>query len=151
MFRNNLKLAGATAIVAAAAAVASSSPAATPDAAYNPHCVLATLHGYYGFTLSGKRPDGQVVGVAMTYFDGRGSLSQTDNTNADSGVGPPDRPADGKYTLNSDCTGTMTIIPDVGPPLDLAIAVDNNGTEVRTAAMTPGVLVTSTGHRVLQW
>lgn len=66
-------------------------------------------------------------------------------------MGPPNRPATGTYTLNADCTGTMTLSFDQGSTLDLAIVVDEDGTEIRTAVMTPNVLVTSTGHLVRFW
>ena len=154
MRRNKLNLLRAIAVVAFfTAAVSETTFAATtvqaPD--YRFQCSTRNLNGYYAFTLSGKRPDGEVVGVSMTRFDGHGSVTQTDNTNADSGVGPPNRPATGTYMLNADCTGTMTLSFDQGPTLDLAIVVDEDGTEIRTAVMTPNVLVTSTGHLVRFW
>lgn len=45
-------------------------------------CSLATLHGDYGFTISGQitggPAPGPVNGVALTTFDGHGGLIQTD-------------------------------------------------------------------------
>ena len=45
-------------------------------------CSLATLHGEYGFTISGQiiggPAPGPVNGVALTTFDGHGGLIQTD-------------------------------------------------------------------------
>jgi hypothetical protein len=150
MYRNKRKLAAAIAVLTCfAAGLSETGYAANAPDSFG--CSTHSLVGYYAFTLSGKRPDGQVVGVAMTRFDGHGFVSQTDNTNADSGVGPPNRVATGTYSVNADCTGTMTLTFDQGPTLDLAIVVDENDAEIRTAVMTPNVLVTSTGHRVLTW
>lgn len=154
-----LSLAGADALGCALAAftagnLVTAAAASAQDArpATWPYPCSQTISGTYAFTLSGKRPDGDVVGVAMTQFYSNGSLSQRDWTNADSAADPPGRVASGSYTLNVDCTGTMTIDQLGAPhPLDLAIVIDENSQEIRTAVMNPGVLVTSTGHRISFW
>src|SRR5208283_922945 len=71
---------------------------------YHPACTNATLQGYYGFTITGTRPSAPtpgapvetIVGVAMTYFDGAGNLTQTDNIHGSiTGFPAPDRPGKG--------------------------------------------------------
>lgn len=132
-----------------------------------PVCTNATLEGTFGFTVTGTRPSGPggpvetVVGVAMTHFDGYGSLTQTDNIHGSiTGVVAPDRQGSGTYSINADCTGTMKLINAGAPPLTLRIVVVDNGNEVRaavvdpTATVTPGatppqVMVTSNGRRVV--
>jgi hypothetical protein len=131
-------------------------------------CTNETLEGDYGFTVSGTRPSAPgpfapvetVVGVAMTHFDGDGGLTQTDNIHGSlTGFPAPDRKGTGTYTVNSDCTGTMTLSSPGSPTLTLRIVVVDDGNEVRTAvvdptsAVTPGtaapqVMVTSDGRRV---
>ena len=123
----------------------------------HPACTNATLNGDYGFTITGTRPSGPgqpietVVGTALTHFNGDGTLTQTDNIHGSlSGFTEPDRPGTGTYTLNPDCSGTMTLSNSGSPTLTLAIVVVDNGNEVRTAVVAPApVIVTSNGRRVL--
>ncbi len=119
-------------------------------------CSNATLRGDYGFTVSGMRPSGPggpietIVGVALTHFDGDGNLTQTDNIHGSlSGFPTPDRAGTGTYSINGDCTGTMTLENAGAPPLTLRIVVVDNGNEVRTAVVAPlTVMVSSNGRRV---
>ncbi len=119
-------------------------------------CSNATLRGDYGFTVSGMRPSAPggpvetIVGVALTNFDGNGNLTQTDNIHGSlSGFATPDRAGTGTYTVNADCTGTMTLTNAGAPPLMLRIVVVDNGNEVRTAVVSPlAVMVTSNGRRM---
>jgi hypothetical protein len=119
-------------------------------------CTNAILEGDYGFTITGTRPSGPnapietIVGVAMTHFDGNGGLTQTDNIHGSiSGYPSPDRAGTGTYTINADCTGTMTLSNQGAPTLTLRIIVVDNGNEVRTAVVSPApVMVTSDGRRV---
>jgi hypothetical protein len=119
-------------------------------------CTSATLQGAYGFTINGMRPTGPggpveaIIGTAMTNFDGNGNLTQTDNIHGSlDGFPTPDRAGTGKYSINSDCSGTMTINSAGSPPLTLRIVVVDNGNEVRTVVVDPvTVMVTSNGRRV---
>jgi hypothetical protein len=137
------------------------------ESAFWQGCTNAGLEGSFGFTITGTRPSAPggpvetIVGVAMTNFDGYGNLTQTDNIHGSiSGLVTPNRPGTGTYTINPDCTGTMTLMNAGAPPLTLAIVLVDNGNEVRTAVMnptatvTPGttppqVIVTSNGRRVV--
>jgi len=119
-------------------------------------CTNATLEGDYGFTVTGMRPSAPggpietIVGVAMTHFDGNGGLTQTDNIHGSiSGFQTPDRPGTGTYTINSNCTVTMTLTNQGAPALTLRIVIVDNGDEVRAAVMSPApVMVTSNGRLV---
>jgi hypothetical protein len=118
-------------------------------------CSNATLRGNYGFTINGIRPAARglpqvaVVGTALTTFHGDGTFDQFDNLNVNSPevTYQPDRPGLGSYSLNSDCSGTMTLIAG-GVTLQLSITVVDHGREVRTAVVTPEVIVTSNGRRI---
>ena len=59
------------------------------------------------------------------------------------------RPGTGTYTLNSDCTGTMTLINQGQAPLHLAILVSHSGDLIHTVVTVPGFAVTSDAGRVL--
>ncbi len=156
-----MKLAISALLLAATAVWAQDSPFQTV-------CTNATLEGDYGFTITGTRPSAPmpgapietIVGVAMTHFDGNGNLTQTDNVHGSVNGSPtPDRPGTGTYTINANCTGTMTLSNQGAPTLTLRIVVVDNGNEVRAAVVdptavviagipAPQVMVTSNGRRV---
>lgn len=144
--------------LAASAVLSSSLQAAEPDYRFHNEryiCTNETLRGVYGFTLTGMRPTGPgapqvaVVGTALTTFHGDGTLDQFDNINVNSPAVPlqPNRPGTGTYSLEPDCSGTMTLTAG-GMTLALSIVVVDHGREVRTAVMTPNVIVTSNGRRI---
>ena len=117
-------------------------------------CNVGTLHGKYGFVLSGLRPGAggapeQFVGVAMVTYDGHGSFTQVDNVHGASGT-VTDRDGWGTYTVNADCSGTSALWTAGLPfPLELRSVIVDDGAEVRTAVMGPApIIVTSTGRKV---
>ena len=122
-------------------------------------CSNSTLHGSYAFTITGQvlappPAAGLVSGVAMTFFDGDGGGSQVDHA-VHNGVPFVEdwRPGSVSYSINPDCTGTMTITPnptdpaDGGPPLHLFIVVTRDGGRVDTVVSNPGTQTTSVGIR----
>lgn len=119
-------------------------------------CSNATLRGDYGFVINGIRPSGpppapleQMIGVAVTHFDGKGNLTQIDNIHGSLSPLSPDRPGTGTYLIKEDCTGTMTLINTGAPPLELRIVIVDKGKEIRVAVMSPAtVLVTSNGRKM---
>lgn len=118
-------------------------------------CSSATLRGDYGFTITGQilqnpLPEniGPVAGVALTTFDGAGSLTQLDHVVHNGNVPQGWRSATGSYTLAANCTGTMTLVfSDGTPTMNLHIVVSNFGTQVRAVVDGP-VAITSLGIRV---
>jgi len=102
-------------------------------------CSIASLHGGYGFnTLTGFfRPDENKprfvpdVAAGLTTFYGAGNFTgkATDVTNGD--VAPETPPFQfalvGTYTLDSDCTGSIT---ELNSGTHLEIVVVDNGTEI---------------------
>jgi hypothetical protein len=130
-------------------------------------CNNKLLHGHYGFTLQGTKypipgvlgPTGLQVGVAMADFDGNGSFEQIDSvTIAGEAVSHfTDTPANGKYTVNSDCTGTFTIdFTDGRPPVVTNFVVVGNGSEIETVVTSVagkgGILsLGSIGKKVRTW
>ncbi len=115
-------------------------------------CGNSSLSGAYGFSISGAAIDPasgsmeEIIGVAMTRFDGRGSLTQVDNIHGSLSGAVTDRPGSGTYQVNPDCSGTMTLnVPGIPVPIELRIVVVDQGHEVRTAVMGGPNLVTSIG------
>lgn len=128
-------------------------------------CSNQTLHGRYEFTITGQiltppPAAGPVSGVAITEFDRAGSLTQVDHV-VHNGTLPVEdwRPGSGSYSINSDCTGWMTIgsqptdPADTSPELKLFIVVTKDGREIRTVvsgsptAPPFSANITSTGVR----
>jgi len=118
-------------------------------------CTNRLLSGYYGFTIQGTKLGGlgftgQQVGVAMAQFDGNGNFTQIDTVTIAGNVVSDftHTPANGTYTVNSDCTGTFTINFTDGRPTVVAnfVLVDNGNeidTVVTSAGGAQGILATS--------
>lgn len=116
----------------------------------NSGCTTNTLFGEYAFTVSGQvyGPTGAVAqqrdGVAMTYFDGAGHLTQVDwvMSNGLPLPGPADKAGfhtfeTGTYTVNSDCTGAAQInFPappgSTGAVINLMFVLGNHGRTIHT-------------------
>jgi hypothetical protein len=109
-------------------------------------CNNELIRGNYGFTvqgtkLGGKGPTGQQVGIALTEFDGKSSLTQIDTVTIDGTVVADftHTPATGSYTVNPNCTGTFTIdFTDGRPPVTANFVVVNNGDEIDTVVTSAG-------------
>jgi hypothetical protein len=108
-------------------------------------CSNRTLNGHYGFAIEGVASLGPQIGVlrgvAMTYFDGEGHLSQVDHVVVN-GAPPPMEwnPGSGTYTINRDCTGTATInFPDGRSSVQLSLVVAREGREIHTVVDNPGI------------
>lgn len=138
-------------------ASASTTTAAQED---DHRCNNGLIEGTYGFSVQGTKLAGLglvglQVGVAMTHFDGQGGLSQIDTVTIDGKVAADftHAPANGTYTVNTDCTGSFTIVfTDGRPPVTTAFVVVEGGHEIDTvvtsAAGTQGILATgSVGKR----
>ena len=116
-------------------------------------CTNATLKGNYAFTVSGQifatTPAGPATiqrdGIAMTYFDGEGNLTQEDfvlsSPNAPAPASPPSSDPvtgfhdneTGKYKVFPDCTGTFTInTPATSPTITVKFVLSNGGNSIHT-------------------
>jgi hypothetical protein len=127
-------------------------------------CNAKLISGTYGFTLSGTKlagngPIGPQVGVAMTRFDGDGSLTQLDTVTVAGKVVADftHTPANGTYSVNPDCTGTFTLdFTDGRPPVVANFVVVKNGMEIDTVVISAGgeqgiIAVSSIGKRRFSW
>ena len=107
-------------------------------------CSAATLHGRYGLTFSGYGTNGAVpapitafipvAGVGLVTFDGNGNLSASETVSNGGSVFPVNLP--GNYTVNSDCTGSLTT---ANAHLNLVIV--RNGREILAVNTDPGHVV----------
>lgn len=146
-------------------------------------CSNFTLRGTYAFTVSGqvfmpvKAADGgtttvviQRDGVALTHFDGEGTLSQSDFVLSfpTPNPAPPPPPTDpvtgfhidetGTYKVFPNCTGTFTInTPPNSPVIIVKFVLSDGGRSIHTIVTSltlPGAsepvpaLIHSEGHRL---
>jgi hypothetical protein len=135
-------------LVLFALALAASS-AATAHAS---NCTTLTIRGTYAFTIHGQilTPNGPLLvdGIARTVFDGNGNLTQVDAVAVNGNIALVWRPGTGTYTLNSDCTGTMTLVNQGQPPLHLAVLVSHSGGLIHSVVTDPGFAVAADADRV---
>lgn len=137
---------------ATAVALLSLSGAAQADG----QCSNATLRGAYGFLghgeILGLLDSNNVLhpfasasildDVALVTFDGKGTFTRTDfgsiNGVPKGGQTTFNPFQGGTYTVNADCTGTMSVIYTAGGPVpanvetDLNIVVTDDGTQVES-------------------
>jgi hypothetical protein len=119
-------------------------------------CSLASLKGTYGTILTGTKPSGpppapleQMIGVALSTFDGQGHSTGIDNIHGAISGGTPDRPGIGTYTINEDCSGSATLVNEGAPPLEMRFVVVDGGKEFRGVIVSPStVMVTFSGRKL---
>ena len=116
-------------------------------------CTTLTIRGSYAFTVHGQilTPNGPVLidGIARTTFDGNGNLTQVDAV-AGNGIIPLVwRPGTGTYTVNPNCTGTMTLVNQDQAPLHLVILISQSGRVIHTVVEDPGFAITADADRLL--
>jgi hypothetical protein len=116
-------------------------------------CTDSTIRGTYAFTIHGQilTPGGPLLvdGIAKTTFDGNGELTQLDTVAVNGHIEGVWRPSTGTYTVNGNCTGTITLITTGQPTLHLAILVSHSGDLIHDVVVDPGFAVTADAERVL--
>ncbi|MEO8026570.1 MAG: hypothetical protein ABI823_08850 [Bryobacteraceae bacterium] len=118
-------------------------------------CTTGSLRGDYAFVVNGTRPSGpppaeieQFVGLTRRTFDGYGGATQTDYTRGTISGGST-RSGTATYSINEDCTGTMTVINNGAPPLEARIVIVDGGKEVWLMITSPSnIFVTAIGKRI---
>jgi hypothetical protein len=115
-------------------------------------CTNSTITGTYAFTVHGQilTPGGPVLidGITKTTFDGEGELTQVSAVAINGNIPLVWSPSTGTYTVNSDCTGTMTLISTSQPPLHFAILISQSGNHIHTVVTDPGFAATSDAERI---
>jgi len=112
-----------------------------------PRCTIHSARGTYGFALLGTLPIAGLVSTGgATTFDGQGN--QSGRFAVITSVSVEQFTFSGKYTVNSDCTGTATLV--ISPPLfgagtvHLSAVGTNNNTELKWLVTDPGIFVAGT-------
>lgn len=117
-------------------------------------CSLATLKGLYMFAQSGYQPvNGSLVPLGVTgkdVFHGNGAFDSLATLSIGGTIVPGDA-APGTYTVNSDCTGTVTVhMTPPTPDVHLDIFIQPDGGQFFTIETDPGTVLSGTIQRVTQ-
>ena len=119
------------------------------QAGENKECSNATLQGSFGYTATGTLLPAAVpppfVGpfgeVGRQTFDGNGNTAATATINANGNI--INVTIQGTYTVNPDCTGSMTRnVSPLGVTAHDDFVIDDDGVEFRTIATDPGAIET---------
>lgn len=116
-------------------------------------CSNSTIRGTYAFTLHGTifLPDGSTLlidGIAKQTYDGDGNMTQVDAVATNGALTPGWRSGTGAYSVDSDCTGTLTItIPGLSD-LHVQFIVAQSGNTIHQVVTDPGVATTGDGERL---
>ena len=115
-------------------------------------CSLATLKGLYMFAQSGYQPvNGGLVPLGVTgkdVFHGNGAFDSLATLSIGGTIVPGDA-APGTYTVNSDCTGTVTVhMTPPAPDVHLDIFIQPDGGRFFTIETDPGTVLSGTIQRV---
>jgi hypothetical protein len=114
-----------------------------------PTCTLATLNGVYVFTATGYNivesvPQPKAI-VEVIDFNGDGTLTVPAATVSINGVIRRTIDGSGSYTVDEDCTGTITFAPSA-PNFDIFIAP--NGKEFYLIQTDPNTVLAAVARRV---
>jgi len=100
-------------------------------------CAGRMLQGSYAFRQSGvlyapplARPNGDapyIAGVSVVTFDNKGKFTILAGVNSFAGMIVPNPPngISGTYTLDANCTGTISFMDPVGPETIFFVLADN--------------------------
>ena len=113
----------------------------------------ATIKGSYAFTIHGQifLPEGSTLlidGIAKQTYDGRGNLTQLDAVATNGNMAPGWRPGTGTYSVNPDCTGTLTLSVPGLPDVHIQFIVAQSGKTIHQVVTDPGIATTAEGERV---
>lgn len=110
-------------------------------------CSNASLQGSFGYSSTGTLLDsyvpppfaGSFAEVGRQTFDGKGNTSGTATISSNGNINRVT--IQGTYTVNADCTGSMTLfIPDFGATVHADFVIDRDGAEIRAIVTETGVI-----------
>jgi hypothetical protein len=116
-------------------------------------CNNATIRGTYAYTIHGQVfiPNGPILlidGLARTTFDGEGNVTELDAISANGNMAPGWVPNTGIYSVNPDCTGTITVTNGNQPLIHGQMIVAQSGNTIHEMLIDPGFATTADGERV---
>jgi hypothetical protein len=137
-------------IVFTTAFVLAMAPSAAAD---DKGCSNTTVKGTFAYTITGSTSNtpppltGPFGGVGRQTYDGNGHVSGTQTVNLNGNI--LRQTYTGTYTVNPDCTGSITLVVDIPPGLvtHSDFVIDDNGNEIRSVETDPGGVLTLVGRR----
>jgi hypothetical protein len=116
-------------------------------------CTISDAAGRYGYTSSGSivtPPVGPFTAVGHVTFTDSGTLSGAQTTSIAGNL--VDETIEGTFTVNSDCTGSMTAYVFRGTTLvrtsQLSVVWDIHQNEARAIFLTPGTNISILARRM---
>jgi hypothetical protein len=155
---NRIKFAAFAGLTILMAAAANAQTTEEPKA-----CTNETLKGAYGVIITGTRPAPsvpvgqpgfvgqfeQVQGSIVQVFDGKGSFTQVESQKGTTSGTVLDRAGRGVYTVNADCSVTVTVSPAPGVQIVSKGVIVDGGKEYRSVTVIPETIsVQASGRRV---
>ena len=116
-------------------------------------CTNGSVQGTFAYTSSGSiasPPEiaGPFVEVGSQYFDGKGSTTATATLSQNGNILPIT--VTGSYTVNSDCTGTMTLqVAPIGVTVHVYFVVADSWNEFQAIETDAGLVITRFGRRLI--
>jgi hypothetical protein len=110
-------------------------------------CSNATLRGSFGYTSTGTLLDsfvpppfaGPFAEVGRQSFDGKGNTDATATTSSNGNPAPVT--IEGTYTVNPDCTGSMTLnVSPFDSTVDADFVISDDGAEIRAIVSDAGLI-----------
>ena len=116
-------------------------------------CSNSTIRGSHAYTIHGQvfLPNGPTLlinGLARTTFDGEGNLTELDAISANGNVAPGWVSNTGTYSVNPDCTGTITVTNGNQPLIHGQMIVAQSGNTIHDMLIDPGFATTADGERI---
>jgi hypothetical protein len=116
-------------------------------------CSNSTIRGSYAYTIHGQvfLPNGPTLlinGLARTTFDGEGNLTELDAISANGNVAPGWVSNTGTYSVNPDCTGTITVTNGNQPLIHGQMIVAQSGNTIHEMLIDSGFATTADGERI---
>ena len=110
---------------------------AVKDQDKDDECTVASLHGSYGYFLSGPLMGlGPVAAVGIVTLDGAGGLSAQDTVSNNGVIGH--RNGSGAYTMKSNCTGSVSLNGDfLAFSADFTVVPESRGREFTFIVTNP--------------
>ena len=136
-------------IAAVTALVLGIAPTAKAD---DKGCSNATLQGTFAYTSTGSitAPPalaGPVAEVGTQTFDGTGATTATATVSQNGNI--LQLTITGTYTVNPDCTGTLTLqVSPIGVTVHVFFVIDDSGSEFQAIETGSGIVITRIGRRL---
>jgi hypothetical protein len=108
-------------------------------------CSVQSLTGFYGFVITGTRSGNPIAIVGQMATDGTGSLSGLE-TISENGALHDSLEVLGNYSINSNCTGTLTIQGQGLPPQNFDVTLISGGKAISMVETDAGTTETGTAE-----